>query len=193
MTFLQPGWGEPHLDFSVSTFRLSLFIAFFLSFFLSLLLHVPVFSTFNFQLSTFNFQLSFQLSTFNFQLSFQLSTFQLFNFLLKCRIFNFSTFSTFQLFLKSTEFSTFQLSSSTFNLEGCESYPTLLGALRIPLREYRDITRAIFKGFLKAFLSLFGFICPSRPYFRWLGNSYCTQGGGLSGCNKASGGLTKPL
>ena len=28
----------------------------------------------------------------------------------------------------------------------------------------------------------------------WLGNSYCTQGeGGLSGYNKASGGLIKPL
>ena len=27
----------------------------------------------------------------------------------------------------------------------------------------------------------------------WLGNSYCTHGGGLSGYNKASGGLIKPL
>ena len=27
----------------------------------------------------------------------------------------------------------------------------------------------------------------------WLGNSYCTGGGGLSGYNKASKGLIKPL
>ena len=128
MTFLQPGWGEPHLDFSVSTFRLSLFIAFFLSFFLSFFLYFFMFLCF--QLSTFNFQLS----TFNFQLSFQLSTFQLFNFSTfslhvdssTFQLFQHFNFSTFQLFLKSTEFSTFQLSSSTFNLEECESYPTPL-------------------------------------------------------------------
>ena len=39
------------------------------------------------------------------------------------------------------------------------------------------------KAFKKAF---------QRP-LEWLGNSYCTQGGGLSGYNKASGGLVKPL
>ena len=55
---------------------------------------------------------------------------------------------------------------------------------RAPLKGYRDIIRAIFKGFFKAFLSLFGWTPlqkqrKSQESQGWLGNSYCTQGGGV--------------
>ena len=54
-----------------------------------------------------------------------MSSFQLFNFFNFCtfQLFNFFNFSTFQLSLKDTKTFNFQLSTSTFNVEGSKSKP----------------------------------------------------------------------